>query len=236
MPPATEKKLKKTTKVEDSDAKKAEKKAEKKAKKKADKKADKKATVEETVVEETVVEETVVEETVVEETAPVELAPGPIIAKGIPTKDSVLNSYDLIIASIEAEVNSIRSGDTKGGGIKFLKNLNSNLKKLQKQTARIAKGKSKKSETPNTNSGFLKPVEVSDDVRKFAGWNKDELHSRVDVTKFICNYVKENNLQNPEDRRRIIPDAKLKKLLGSSTKDLRYCDIQTLMKPHFGSK
>jgi chromatin remodeling complex protein RSC6 len=233
MPPATEKKLKKTTKVEDSDAKKAEKKAEKKAKKKAGKKT----TVEETVVEETVVEETVVEETVVEETAPVESAPGPIIAKGIPTKDSVLNSYDLIIASIEAEVNSIRSGDTKGGGgIKFLKNLNSNLKKLQKQTARIAKGKSKKSETPNTNSGFLKPVEVSDDVRKFAGWNKDELHSRVDVTKFICNYVKENNLQNPEDRRRIIPDAKLKKLLGSSTKDLRYCDIQTLMKPHFGSK
>ena len=188
--------------------------------KKTDAKVEKKKKVEEKKVEE-------VEEVVVEESTS-------IISKGTPTKESVLASFDALVSAIDAEVDAIRSGDKAGGGIKFLKSCATNIKKLQKQTARISKTKGKsKSTTPNTNSGFLKPVPVSDDVRKFAGWNSDELHSRVDVTKFICNYVKENNLQNPEDRRRIVPDAKLKKLLGSETKDLRYCDIQTLMKPHF---
>ena len=188
--------------------------------KKTDAKVEKKKKVEEKKVEE-------VEEVVVEESTS-------IISKGTPTKESVLASFDALVSAIDAEVDAIRSGDKAGGGIKFLKSCATNIKKLQKHTARISKTKTKgKSTTPNTNSGFLKPVPVSDDVRKFAGWNSDELHSRVDVTKFICNYVKENNLQNPEDRRRIVPDAKLKKLLGSETKDLRYCDIQTLMKPHF---
>jgi chromatin remodeling complex protein RSC6 len=226
MKTETDTKVKKSKKtdIEKNTDTKIEKKTDAKVEKKTDAKVEKKKKKK---VEEKKVEEVVVEEVVVEESTS-------IISKGTPTKESVLASFDALVSAIDAEVDAIRSGDKAGGGIKFLKSCATNIKKLQKHTARISKTKGKsKSTTPNTNSGFLKPVPVSDDVRKFAGWNSDELHSRVDVTKFICNYVKENNLQNPEDRRRIIPDAKLKKLLGSETKDLRYCDIQTLMKPHF---
>lgn len=187
----------------------------------------KKEVVEE-VVEEEVVEEEVVEEEVVDTTT--------TTAKRVaPTKASVLASFDEVIEFIDAEIQTIRSGDGKTKGVAAWRSVNSKLKKLKKQTARIAKGKKVRKEG-NKNSGFLKPVDVSDEMSKFAGWGADELHSRVDVTKFICNYVKENDLQNPDDRRKIVPDAKLKKLFGLKKDDkepIPYFQIQKLLKGHF---
>ena len=40
--------------------------------------------------------------------------------------------------------------------------------------------------------------------------------SRGDVTKKIWEYIKSNNLQNPENRRQIVPDEKLTKVFGSN--------------------
>ena len=73
-------------------------------------------------------------------------------------------------------------------------------------------------------------------MAQFTGWNQKDLKSRVDVTKYICNYIKDNDLQNPSDRRQILADSKLSKLLkyDSKTSDpLTYYKIQTYMKPHF---
>ena len=99
------------------------------------------------------------------------------------------------------------------------------------------KQKQKTNRKNNTNSGFLKPVNISKEMIKFTGWDPTELKSRVDVTKFICKYIRENNLQNPEDRRQIIADKKLAKLLEFDTtvdpKPLTYYRIQTYMKKHF---
>jgi chromatin remodeling complex protein RSC6 len=59
----------------------------------------------------------------------------------------------------------------------------------------------------------------------------------VDVTKFLCAYIKDNNLQNDADKRQIKPDAKLTKLLGydakAATSPLTYFHLQKLLKPHF---
>jgi chromatin remodeling complex protein RSC6 len=89
----------------------------------------------------------------------------------------------------------------------------------------------------NTNSGFLKPVKISKEMAKFTGWEANELRSRVDVTKMICDYIKKNNLQNPSDRRQIMADTKLSKLLNydskKDTEPLTYYRIQSFMKPHF---
>ena len=82
----------------------------------------------------------------------------------------------------------------------------------------------------------MKPVSISSDMCKFAGWNKTEKHSRVDVTKNICNYIKENDLQNPEDRRKIIPDSKLKSILRLGDKEkepLTYYSLQKHIQVHF---
>jgi len=56
--------------------------------------------------------------------------------------------------------------------------------------------------------------------------------SRVDVTKAICNYVKEKNLQNPADRRQFTPDEKLATLLGVK-EVITYYTLQKHIQKHF---
>ena len=191
--------------------------------KKASKKAPK---VEEEIVEEEIIEEEVVEEggTSVKKSRAV-------------TKETVEASFDSLLADIAAEVAALRPDVGKkktGPGIRFLGQITTRLTKLKSQSLKIARGK-KKAAPSNPNSGFKKKVSVSEKFQKFAGWGGDELHSRIDATKFICDYIKENNLQNPDDKRRIIPDDKLRKILACDKEvtDFRYCDIQTYMKNHY---
>jgi chromatin remodeling complex protein RSC6 len=143
-----------------------------------------------------------------------------------------------LVAFIENAIVEIREDKTKTKGIKFLRSLNKDIKDIKSQTIKVLKQKEKKSRNPsnNSNSGFKKPVVVSSELAKFAGWKDDELHSRVDVTKYICNYIKIHDLQNPEDRRQINPDSKLKQLLGISDDELeplKYYSLQTYLKRHY---
>ena len=156
-----------------------------------------------------------------------------------PTKESIIASFDEIIASIENEIALLRETQNKNKGIKFLRTLNKKIKTLKNQSSRIIKQKSstKKTVTNNVNSGFLKPVAISNEMAKFTGWDPTELKSRVDVSKFLCSYIKDNDLQNPKDRRQIFADAKLSKLLKYDSKKeekpLTYFMIQQCLKNHF---
>jgi upstream activation factor subunit UAF30 len=183
-----------------------------------------------------VVEEEVLIDVVEEQLVEVDEVTPP--AKGVVNKESVMAEFDAMIKSNEEEIEKLRGADGKVKGVQFLRSLNSNLKKLQKHVSKIAKGKTKR-KTTCTTSGFLKPVDISPEMRKFANWDADELHSRIDVTRFICKYVKDNDLQFPEDRRQIVPDAKLKKLFnitkGGDCK-MPYYQIQTDIKHHFPKK
>ena len=191
--------------------------------------------VSEPVVEETVAEETVVEETVPDQTSTTDSTT--VSKRAVVDKESVEADFDSLISDLASEIETIRNGDGKTKGVQFLRSLNSRIKKLKKHSMKIAKGKKKKTgTTTSSNSGFLKAVDVSDEMATFAGWEKDELHSRVDVTRFICQYIKDNKLQNEEDKRQIKPDAKLKKILGLKPKDdktIPYFAIQTHIKHHF---
>jgi upstream activation factor subunit UAF30 len=155
-----------------------------------------------------------------------------------PTKESVMETFDEIIKSIETEIESLRESETKTKGVKFLRTLNKRLKILKNQSSRIIKQKRASSKkTTNNNSGFLKPVRISKEMAKFTGFDENELKSRVDITKYICSYIKNNNLQNPEDKRQILADAKLAKLLKYDVKKegepLTYYKVQTCLKSHF---
>jgi upstream activation factor subunit UAF30 len=152
------------------------------------------------------------------------------------SRDTVLGDIDTLSNLIEDEISRVRDG-VKAKGVKFLRSIGKQLKSLHKDTSKILKKKKTAVHKNNTNSGFLKPVKISSELSKFTGWDSSELKSRVDVTKFICNYIKEKNLQDPKDRRQIVADPKLAKLLKfdakTEEKPLTYYRIQTYIKPHF---
>lgn len=152
------------------------------------------------------------------------------------TRESVTTEFDELIEFINKTIKDVRESDGKVSGVKNLRTIGRNLKTLKRHSLSCMKNK-KKVKRNNANSGFLKPVKISKEMVKFTGWNEGELKSRVDVTKYICNYIKENNLQNPEDRRQILVDKKLGKLLDyDSSKDpLTYYKIQTHIKKHFSN-
>ena len=155
-------------------------------------------------------------------------------------KESIMENFDEIIQSIDNEIESLRENTgskTKPNGVKFLRSLNKQLKQIKVQSGRVMRNRKKTSDKSNgQNSGFLKEVPISKELAAFTGWDEDTLASRVQVTKFLCNYIKDNNLQNPSDRRQINPDKKLTKLLkldSNSKEPLKYYSIQTYLKPHF---
>jgi chromatin remodeling complex protein RSC6 len=172
------------------------------------------------------------------QTAPVEETPVvEVVKEELPkmeaTRESITAWFDRAISDVEDQVKLLRKTKCQGG--KFLKSLNKTLKNLKTKSLRVM-GKKPKKRT-NVNSGFLKQVAISKEMAKFIGCDPTELKSRVDVTKHICNYVKEHGLQNPKDKREIIPDTKLKKLLRVQKGDpaLTYYRVQSKLKPHFSN-
>jgi chromatin remodeling complex protein RSC6 len=161
------------------------------------------------------------------------------IQLSIPTRkvvdrESVLEGFDTLSKMIETEIQTLRECSQKTKGIKFLRTLNKNIKALRSQSTKVMKKKATTVRKNNNNSGFLKPVPISKEMAQFTGWKDDQLRSRVEVTKYICDYITQNNLQNPEDRRQIIPDDKLRGLLQlNGQEDLRYYSLQTHLKRHF---
>jgi chromatin remodeling complex protein RSC6 len=64
--------------------------------------------------------------------------------------------------------------------------------------------------------------------------------ARTEVTKALVSYIKSNNLleQGEDSKNKIIPDEKLKTLLGlenNELNDLTYFNIQKYMNKHFYS-
>lgn len=154
-----------------------------------------------------------------------------------PTVESVQAEFSELVTVLEQQIAQLRDSADKTGSLKFLRGVLRRAKSLQSNSARVMRRKQPAKRVNNTNSGFLKPVKISADIAKFTGLNPSDLHSRVEVTKFLCNYIKDHNLQNPDDKRQIVADAPLSKLLGYDAKKagapLTYYRIQSLLKPHF---
>ena len=155
------------------------------------------------------------------------------------SKESVQTDFTAVIESLDQEIERQRSAGTKGGNVRFLRSLRKKMVRLQKDAHKVSNMKRRNpNRAKNTSSGFMKPVKISKDMTRFTGWNESELKSRVDVTRYICNYVREHDLQNPEDRRQIVPDKKLRSLLkldkaSLKAEPLTYYSLQKKIQPHF---
>lgn len=153
-----------------------------------------------------------------------------------PTRESVMAEFSELINLVETEIARLRDQGDKSSATRFLRTVvQKRVRSLQASTARVLRHKAP-SARRNNNSGFLKPVNISADIAKFTGLDPKSQHSRVDVTKFLCKYISDKNLQNPDDRRQINADPALAKLLGYDTKagkPLTYYHMQSLLKNHF---
>jgi len=115
-----------------------------------------------------------------------------------------------------------------------IKNMERNAKKEYKTLKKeVDKNKNKGNKNP---SGFAKPTKVTDDLCKFMNREEGSEIARTDVTKALIHYIESNNLQNSENKKIIMPDEKLKTLLGLDEKKevtLTYFNLQKYMNKHF---
>lgn len=191
----------------------------------------------EVVVEEPVIVETpVVEEPVVVET--------PIVEETTEV-DSMKQRFERLIK-------------TKQDLMIELKREVQELKKMQRDHEHAVKEASKRSRKKRVRdenstrkpSGFASPVVVSDELYSFLesfGIKKGDPIARTDVTRYVTTYIKDKDLQNPENRREIVPDTILHKLFGpamehkdpnDATSPLvyTYLKLQRYLSQHFPKK
>lgn len=89
-------------------------------------------------------------------------------------------------------------------------------------------------EARRANNAFLKLRPISDELATFMGLPAKSQKSQTDVTKFVSQYVKTHNCFDPNFKRRIIPDAKLAKLLRvKDGQEVTYLNLQSFLKVHF---
>lgn len=82
----------------------------------------------------------------------------------------------------------------------------------------------------NTNSGFLKPKLVTQELCAFLERPAGTQMSRTEVTRSICDYIKRHELQDKANRRIIVPDQRLSGLLKlEKGQTLTYFDLQSKM-------
>lgn len=92
----------------------------------------------------------------------------------------------------------------------------------------------KRKSTNRKPSGFVKPTLISMELATFLGKPKGTEMARTEVTREINHYIRENNLKDPANGRRILADGKLRKLLKLGKGDeLTYFNLQRYIKHHF---
>jgi len=149
------------------------------------------------------------------------------------SKESFYRDFESFVEQFNGFVETVKVEK----GTKNVKTLiGKKLKQLQNDSYKLLKIKYLRDENKpksENNSGFMKPIKISGDLASFLETNPEELITRVHVTKKLCQYIKEKDLQNPKDRREIIPDEKLKNLFNMIPDEkLTYYSMQKQIQQH----
>lgn len=120
-----------------------------------------------------------------------------------------------------------------------LTSVTSQVRTLSKRADRELKqaqkaGRKRRKAGNRAPSGFVKPTKISVELATFLGKAKGTEMARTEVTREINSYIRAHKLQDPANGRRILADAKLRKLLKLKKDDeLTYFNLQRYMSPHF---
>jgi chromatin remodeling complex protein RSC6 len=119
----------------------------------------------------------------------------------------------------------------------LLREINSDLILLNREYQRTSRPVQKKKlfkKNDNSRSGITQEVGVSKELETFLGIQPGSKISRTSVTRAVTEYIKTHNLQNPQNRRHIILDNTLSKLLNpGSNEDVTYFNLQKYLKVHY---
>lgn len=164
-------------------------------------------------------------------TLPTTIAPAvpTTVSSTVDNETKTDNAGETILNTLVEKVNSLAAQ------LKEVQNLIKLVgKEYDKQQKIIDKVQKKRQNAKNSPSGFAKPNKISNELCDFIGVPYGTEKSRTDITRFINAYVKEHNLNNPQNRRFIIPDAKLKAILNvKDGEEINYFILQKLISHHF---
>lgn len=151
--------------------------------------------------------------------------------------DAILSSLQDTLKSLGSEVSAkIRAAVHEAvEATKALKREARDSKKRRRKDPKDMTPEEKKAwEARRANNAFLKLRPISDELASFMGLPAKSQQSQTEVTKYISNYVKSHKCFDPNFKRRIVPDAKLTKLLRvKDGVEVTYLNLQSFLKVHF---
>lgn len=140
---------------------------------------------------------------------------------------SVFDQFSEFMAKLQAVSAQMSSLRTE------FRSLERQVSKDLKAAAKINQKRKRKSGN-RAPSGFVKPTLISNELAAFLGKPEGTEMARTEVTREINAYIRAHSLQDKDNGRKIIPDAKLKGLLKLKKGDeLTYFNLQKYMSPHF---
>ena len=173
------------------------------------------------------------------EAAPVAAAAAPVAAS-VPAVDGA--EVPAPVAEVDGAVSTALYGSvlTKLQGAQALiASIRSEVNELKRQHARELRAANKANKRRKTNvnrapSGFVKPTLISNELAAFLGKPEGSVLARTEVTREVNAYIRTQKLQDKDNGRKILPDAKLLKLLKlKKGEELTYFNLQKYMAAHF---
>jgi len=163
-------------------------------------------------------------------TETVEAAPAPVAEETAAPSEPTVSVFDQFsefmakLQAVSAQMSSLRTE---------FRSLERQVSKDLKAAAKVNQKRKRKSGN-RAPSGFVKPTLISNELAAFLGKPEGTEMARTEVTREINAYIRQHSLQDKENGRKIIPDAKLKGLLKLKKGDeLTYFNLQKYMSPHF---
>ena len=169
-------------------------------------------------------------------TSPVSAESTPVV-EDTRTADAILSSLQETLKAISAEMTT-RMRDAVKSALEASKAVKRELrtkgKRHRKNPEDMTVEERKTYESRRANNAFLKLRPITDELATFMGLPSKSQRSQTDVTKFVATYVKTHNCFDPNFKRRILPDAKLGKLLRvKDGQEVTYLNLQSFLKVHF---
>ena len=160
----------------------------------------------------------------------------PIVAE-VRTADAILNSLQETLKTLQSDMTTrVRSAvhDAQEALRAMKREVRDNKRRRKVDPATLSPEARAAWEARRANNAFLKVRPLTDELCTFMGLPAKSKRSQTDVTKFISGYIKAHNCFDPSFKRRILPDAKLGKLLRVTDKnEVSYLNLQTYLKVHF---